>query len=62
MGIEKVIDGLKTEVAHPDVIFVGVDQGHRAAVAPFAHYRAVLTGQQVLEVGNDFSGHEGETS
>ena len=60
MGIEKVIDGLKTEIAHAHVIFVGVDQGHRTAVAPFAHHRAVLAGQQVLEVGNDLSGHEGE--
>ena len=59
MGIEQVVDGLKPEVAHAHVVFVGVDQGHRAAVAPFAHHGAVLPGQQVLKVSNDLSGHEG---
>ena len=57
VGIEKVVDGLKTEITHPHLIFLGVDQSHGTAMAPLPHYRPALAGQQVLQLCNNLSGH-----
>jgi hypothetical protein len=60
VGIEKVVDGLETEVTHPHLIFLRVDQGHGTAMAPLPHYRPALAGQQVLQMRNNLSGHRRE--
>jgi len=48
MGVEQVIHGLETQIAHAHGINLRIDQGNGKPGAPLPHHRALFLGQDLF--------------
>jgi len=56
-SIEKVVDNLKAQAGHTNIIFVGICKGNGKPTAPIFFYGALFFGQPIPIEGNNFAGH-----